>query len=205
MFADHPEQVKKMTDFYDAWWAELEPTFSQTTEIYLGQAGHEVVNLTGHDWISDSIFPPWNQGHIRTAAGAFPKKPKKKKGEEPKPVIQKHDAHWAVKVITDGEYQIDLRRWPMEADKPILASLPAEPNVPGASLAFRANDGLAIPITKATLRINGKDLETKDVGESDTRVSFTAKLTKGSHKLSPFFLLESGGELGAYYTVVTKK
>ena len=29
--ADHPQQVKKMKTFYDGWWAELEPTFLQTT------------------------------------------------------------------------------------------------------------------------------------------------------------------------------
>ena len=32
----HPQQVKKMKAFYDSWWNELEPTFLQTTEIYLG-------------------------------------------------------------------------------------------------------------------------------------------------------------------------
>ena len=24
----HPDVVKRLTDFYDAWWAELEPTFA---------------------------------------------------------------------------------------------------------------------------------------------------------------------------------
>src|SRR5690606_17512379 len=47
--ADHPDVVQQMTAFYDAWWAELEPTFAQTTEIYLGHPEHPIVNLTGHD------------------------------------------------------------------------------------------------------------------------------------------------------------
>ncbi|MEM0968041.1 MAG: sulfatase/phosphatase domain-containing protein, partial [Verrucomicrobiota bacterium] len=203
--ADHPEQVAEMTKFYDAWWAELEPTFSQTTELYLGHPDQEaVVSLTGHDWISDTVSPPWNQGHIRKAAGAAPPKPKKNQNaEEPQP--RKHDGHWAIKVVTEGEYDIALRRWPAEADHPIVASLPAGKNVPGSSTAFRANDGIAIPVIKATLRINGEDLESKPVGESDSHVTFTTMLPEGSHQLSPVFHLENGNELGAYYTVVTKK
>lgn len=202
--AEHPEQVAKMTEFYDAWWAELEPTFSQTTEIYLGAPGHDVVSLNGHDWIGERVSPPWNQGHIRRAAGAFPARPRKnQKAQAPK--LLKHEGHWAVKVITDGEYDIALRRWPAEADKPIVAALPAGENVPGASLAFRANDGVAIPVVKATLRINGEEIASKPVGETDTHITFTTSLTKGSHELSPVFHLESGSEVGAYYTVVTKR
>jgi arylsulfatase A-like enzyme len=33
---NHPDQAARMRAFYDAWWAELEPTFAQTTEIHLG-------------------------------------------------------------------------------------------------------------------------------------------------------------------------
>ena len=63
---EHPDRLAKMTAFYDAWWNELEPTFAQTTEIYLGHAEHPEVGLTGHDWIQQAL-PPWNQAHIRQA------------------------------------------------------------------------------------------------------------------------------------------
>ena len=32
----HPEVVAEMREFYERWWAELKPTFAQTTEIFLG-------------------------------------------------------------------------------------------------------------------------------------------------------------------------
>jgi arylsulfatase A-like enzyme len=51
--AKHPEQVAEMRAFYEKWWTELEPTFSQTTEIHLGQPGQDQVPLTCHDWIGD--------------------------------------------------------------------------------------------------------------------------------------------------------
>jgi len=183
----HPEQVATMRKFYDKWWAELEPTFAQTTEIYLGHAAAPVVTLTGHDWIQKSL-PPWNQGHIRDAAGL-------KSG--------KHSGHWAVKVITGGTYQVALRRWPAESGQAINAKLPAGAEVPGASKAYRARPGAGIAATKATLRIDGKDLETKPVTAGAKEVVFTTTLKPGSHQLAPVFHVK-GGELGAYYTIVKK-
>jgi arylsulfatase A-like enzyme len=186
--ASNPGQVKAMRDFYDAWWAELEPTFAQTTEIYLGHPDHPVVSLTGHDWIQKGL-PPWNQGHIRNAA---------------RPKNGVHAGHWAVKVVEDGTYTVSARRWPAEADKPITASLPAEPDVPGASKAFRANEGKAILAKRAVLRIDDKDVASADVKADATEVSFTTTLTKGSHKLAPTFITDDG-EVGAYYTIVTRQ
>lgn len=190
---EHPAQVAKMVAFYDAWWAELEPTFAQTTEIYLGQPGHEKVKLTSHDWIGNAGVP-WNQGHIRKAYrdGNGKKKP------------TTHSSHWAVKVITAGTYEIALLRWPEEAKHPITATLAPGPNVPGASKAFRTTPGAAVDATTATLRIDGKDIESKPVGKKDLRVTFTTELTTGSHELSPIFLTDTGA-VGAYYAIVTKK
>ncbi|NNM29469.1 MAG: hypothetical protein HKO57_08105, partial [Akkermansiaceae bacterium] len=183
----YPEQVKKMRDFYEAWWAELEPTFSQTTEIYIGHPDHPRVSMTCHDWIGKG-GTPWNQGHIRKGMA-------EKDG--------KHKGHWAVKVVQGGKYNFELRRWPAEADKPISGGLPAEPNVPGASKAFRANPGKALDIEKAILRIDGKAVADAPVEDGQTHVTFTADLAKGSHQLSPVFRTAAGKEVGAYYLIVT--
>ena len=53
----HSEKVAKMKAFYDAWWAELEPTFARTTELHIGHRDHPVVTLTSHDWIQET-YPP---------------------------------------------------------------------------------------------------------------------------------------------------
>ncbi|MEJ6581236.1 MAG: arylsulfatase [Akkermansiaceae bacterium] len=188
-----PNQVKKMRAFYEAWWTEIYPTFAQTTEIYIGHPKALTATLTAHDWLNTG--PPWNQGHIRRG-DAYDKN---------KALTQKqHKGHWAIKVIEDGTYDISIYRWAPEANHPITAGLPAGENVPGADKAFRTNEGLALPITTATLRLNGKDLETKPVTEKETHITFTASLTKGSHQLAPVFL-HNEREVGAYYTVITKK
>ena len=179
-----PNQVKKMRAFYDAWWSELEPTFAQTTEIYLGHPDHPSVTMTAHDWLN--ISPPWNQGHIRRGQGAQ---------------TRQFGGHWAVKVLKEGTYKVSLRRWPTEANHPITASLPPGKDVPGASKAFRANDGVSLKMTTASLRINGKEIASKPVGEKDAVISFTTKLTKGSHALAPVFISKKG-ETGAFYCIV---
>lgn len=202
VIAAHPEQAAKMREFYDAWWAELEPTFARTTEIHLGHPEHPVVNLTGHDWIQKAL-PPWNQRHIREAHGYGPAtRGGKAQSAPPKSV---HQGHWAVKVLAAGTYEISLRRWPIEADKPITASLPAGQQVPGASTAYRARAGIAIPATRATLRVDGRDVETKPVRAGDHQVTFTTKLTAGSHRLAPVFVDDQGHEVGAYYVIVARQ
>jgi arylsulfatase B len=182
----YPDQVKAMRAFYDAWWAELEPTFALTTEIYLGHKDHPVVSMTSHDWIQEAN-PPWNQGHIRKGSAT-------KDG--------KHPGHWAVKVVTGGKYSFSLRRWPAEANKPINAGLPKLPNVPGATKPFSATPGKAFAFKTATLRVDGKDLSSALIKEGDTHVVFTANLAKGSHKLAPVFKTADGKEVGAYYLIV---
>jgi len=209
IIAEHAAQAEKMRTFYDAWWTELVPTFAQTTEIHLGHPDHPVVGLTGHDWIQEAL-PPWNQQHIREADGYAHASQKATKGKKAVPAPKNppksvHRGHWAVKVIAPGSYTISLRRWPVEADAPIIAALPAGENVPGASLAYRARPGAAIPAISATLRMDGKDIETKPVQPGDKEITFTTMLTAGSHQLAPVFSDAQGNEIGAYYAIITRQ
>lgn len=180
----HPEVMKRLSDFYDAWWAELEPTFKQTTEIYLGHPDARHVRLTSHDWIADGSTP-WNQAHIRNA---------EKKAS--------NTGFWAVKVIESGDYEIELRRWPNVIDHPITASLPAGEDVPGVQ-AFRARPGKAFPAVKATLRLGGKEF-VAPVKDGDTKVTFKVSLEKGTDELWAKFLAADGTPMGAFYAYVTK-
>ncbi len=193
----HPEQVASMRAFYDRWWAELEPTFSQTTEIYLGHPDAAIVSLTCHDWIGEGLSP-WNQQMVRSAAGYRQRSGANAAGDG----SQRHDWHWAVKVITAGDYVFEARRWPAETDHAIVEGLPAGNAVPGATRAFRETPGKPVPVTSAVLRIDGRDVSQLPVAAGDTAVKFTATLSAGTHALAPVFVTESGSEVGAYYCVV---
>jgi arylsulfatase B len=201
----HPDQAARMRTFYDAWWAELEPTFARTTEIHLGHPDHPVVQLCGHDWIQEAL-PPWSQHHIRVAEGFGPAKtarptPKKKAVSVP----SRHQGHWAVKVLMGGRYTISVRRWPVEADTPIVAPLPPGANVPGADAALRTRPGRGIPAVRAVLRMDDREFASERVGASDKAIDFTVELAAGSHRLAPVFVSEQGDEVGAYYATVTKR
>ena len=188
--SQNPDQVARMQAFYDDWWAELEPTFAETTELHVGHKDHPVVSLTSHDWIGGPT--PWNQGHNRSK---YPLK----KGKS-----AKHEGHWALKVLKTGTYQIEVMRWPAESGKAINEELVAGADVPGESKAFRAQVGQSIGAKSATLRLNGKNLQNKPVSKGAKKVVFETKLKKGKHELSPFFHVPEG-ELGCYYAVITTK
>jgi arylsulfatase B len=106
--------------------------------------------------------------------------------------------------LKTGTYQIEVMRWPAESGKAINEELVAGADVPGESKAFRAQVGQAIGAKSATLRLNGKNLETKPVNSGAKKVVFETKLTKGKHELSPIFQVPEG-ELGCYYAIITTK
>jgi arylsulfatase B len=199
--AAHPQQVKKMKAFYDSWWNELEPTFLQTTEIYLGASEAPRVTLTCHDWIGGT--PPWNQQMVRAAMGYRPKNPGRKKRTEEGLDQADSGSFWAVKVMAPGTYTFDLRRWPTEVSKPLPSSLPAGDAVPGASKAFRETPGEAIPVVSAGLRLNGDVKAIASVAKDSPSVQISLSLQLGSYELAPFFKTEDGKEVGAYYCIVT--
>ena len=99
----------RLEAFYEAWWAELKPTFDQVPAIVLGHPRENPVRLTSHDWIAMDTTP-WNQSLVRMAS-------------------ERHSVpgYWNVNVVAAGPYEIRLRRWPEEADTAIDAPLPPAP------------------------------------------------------------------------------
>lgn len=181
----HPEVVERLTNFYDAWWEELLPTFSNATAIYLGHPQDNPARLTSHDWITTGSTP-WNQNHVRRAVNG--------KG---------NTGFWNVNVVEAGTYNVRLRRWPEEIDKPIGAAIPPGAPVPGAT-AFRVTPGKAIAATKASIQI-GDVRSTKIVDPNEVEVAFDLELKAGKTRMTALFLTEDGEEYGAYFAYVTKK
>lgn len=190
---DFPAEAERLEKWYDEVWAELEKTYDQTTELYIGDPKSPNITLNSHDWIQRDL-PPWNQSHVRAGQGF-------KEGA-------KYGGYWAVKVVTDGAYEITLRRWAKAAETPITSGLAAMPKVPGVGANYSATEGKAIPITSGTLRINGEEIETKPVGAEDKGLTFRVNLKKGSHQLSPYFTFSDAslgeGQVGVYFCEVKK-
>ena len=185
VYADHPQVVKRLSDFYEAWWADIEPSFSNATAIALGHEADNPARLTSHDWITTQLTP-WNQQHIRRAFNG-----------------EKNTGYWNVDVTQEGEYEIRLRRWPREAATAIDASLPAGDPVPGEK-AFRSTPGAAVPIRSATLKVSGLERESV-VSPGQEEVMFKVVLPKGKTQMTALFETEDGEVYGAYYAYVERK
>lgn len=181
----HPKVVQRLTQFYDAWWDDLLPSFSNDAAIYLGHPRENPARLTSHDWITTGSTP-WNQSHIRKAVNG--------KG---------NTGFWNVKVYEAGEYRIRLRRWPETIDHPIDAELPPGADVPGTK-AFRTTPGKSIKPVKASLQV-GTVLAEAGVNAGDKEVAFDVVLPKGKTRMTALFTTETGEIFGAYYAYVEKK
>jgi hypothetical protein len=183
--ADHPDVVARLTQFYDDWWAELEPTFAMSTPIYLGHPAENPARLTCHDWITTKMVP-WHQGSVRGAMT----------GDE-------NTGYWNVKVVEAGQYEIVLRRWPIEAGAGIDDPLPPGEPVPGQS-AYRTTKGVPLPIRTATVTI-GSETATIPVAAGADEATLVLELDQGDFEMTATFETEDGKTYGAYYAYVQRK
>ncbi|MCP5535114.1 MAG: arylsulfatase [Akkermansiaceae bacterium] len=163
--AQHPEVVKRLRADYDKFWNDVSREHNLTSYMVIGSDHSPVVSLSSHDWLLDEL-PPWNQPHVAAGEVAV-------------------ESHWAIEVERDGDYEISLRRWPVEADKGI-------------------NDGTygkAYSYKKARLRIGGID-RTVDIPLGAKEVTFKVTLKKGVTKLAPLFI-DGDFQATPYYAYVT--
>lgn len=182
---EQPEVVDRLKKFYEDWWAELLPTFSNATAIYLGHPQENPARLTSHDWITTG-GTPWNQAHVRSALTG-----------------ERNTGFWNVNVYQDGEYEIRLRRWPEETDLAIDSPLaPGEP-VPG-NKAFRVTPGQPIKPVKVTLTI-GERVRTSTVAPGAKEVVFNVNLKSGKTKMAGLFQTADDKQYGTYFAYVKKK
>jgi len=161
--AEHPEVVRQLAAFYEKWWQDVSARHGEYCRIVLGADQENPAALTAHDWHEGS--PPWSQGHIRSGSKA--------------------NGFWAVEVARDGEYEIELRRWPKEAgEKPI-------------------NEGPGVKATTARLTIGEVD-QTVPVPADAVGVTFRVELKAGPARLQSWLADEKGDSRGAYYAYVRR-
>jgi arylsulfatase A-like enzyme len=163
----HPAVVESMRRDYEEWWAEVSKRFRETCDIVVGSDHENPTALNAFDWHTST---PWNQGHIRSGA--------------------RKNGFWAIEVERNGAYEISLRRWPLELDKPITAAV---------------QGGRALPVHTARLKVGDIDRTQEIEMEAHSSV-FEVNLKAGKTHLQTWFLNEESKELcGAYYVYVRKK
>ncbi|MEX0322264.1 MAG: arylsulfatase [Puniceicoccaceae bacterium] len=195
--ANHPEVVTRLRSFYEGLWEEMEPTFDDVARIPLGDPATASVALNYHDCIGRHMF--WFQNGIRSLTGDIP--------DEAIDLIddatsERPLAFWPVEIVTDGEYEIELRRWPKEAATPIRAGLPEGDTVYGLP-SHRTTPGKGFPATEGRLFI-GEQILVAEVEPNAEGIKFKVNLKAGNQHLSARFIDPEGRSLDAFYVYVTK-
>ncbi|VGO19101.1 arylsulfatase [Pontiella sulfatireligans] len=189
--AQHPEIMEQMLNHYEKWWTDIQPEF-QTEECFVIGSDHEnPLTLTCFDWFNHKGATKESNVTVQYSI---------RNGMNTNGV-------WKVDVAQDGDYEIELRRWPKEADAEISASIPVfEPVdlIPNYYGEPPYPVGKAFPIAQARLQIAGFD-EMKNVSSSDKSIVFNVSLKKGRVEIKTSFLDKNGDELcGAYYAYVKR-
>jgi arylsulfatase B len=164
--ARFPETFQRLRADYETFWADVSQDHNLVSYIVIGSDDAPIVKLSSHDWLADKSA--WSQSLVMLGGAA-------------------HEAKWAVQVEQDGDYEISLRRWPVEADKAI--------NDPNGYKGFS--------FKSARLRIGDLDLS-KELPDGAREVTFRVKLSKGITTLAPVFL-DGEKAVTPYYAYVTHK
>jgi arylsulfatase A-like enzyme len=176
VIASYPDIVAQMRSHYETWWAGVAPTVNTFSRLTIGSDAANPVLLASTEWRNVLVD---GQFQVRTA-----------------PV---KNGPWTIQVDRAGDYQIELRRWPVEANTAMTAGLPTYQAVDGTYVA-----GKALPIRQARLKVATFD-QTVPVTATDKAISFTVNLPAGPTNLQTWFLNANGGLLtGAYYVYVNR-
>ncbi|HPA19760.1 MAG TPA: arylsulfatase [Verrucomicrobiae bacterium] len=172
-----PDVVAQLREHYEKWWSAIEPSVREFVPIHLGSEHEDPVCLGSQDWAG---YNTSNTPDIRAGVN--------------------RNGPWHVLVERAGEYEFSLRRWPVEADAAITATVPAYQGALGSYA-----EGKALPIARAQLRVGDFDA-TKPVGPEDKATVFTAKLPVGRTLVQTSFRDAADKEIcGAYYVYVHRK
>ncbi|MBC6997094.1 arylsulfatase [Cytophaga sp. FL35] len=178
--ADYPDKVKAMQDFYNEWWVSTEADMHYA-KIPLTAPNETSVLLTIHDLHSEQPIP-WNQNLIR-------------KGE------QSPEGYYLVEVTEPGDYQFDLYRYPPESDLAMNATveeIESKPNWDGLS------EGVGFDVIGGQVQLNDIVFHEKGIA-SDTHISVSGQLEKGTYKLSAYYQVEDKNSIPTNYINVIKK
>ncbi len=178
--ADHADVVEKLKAEYETWWKDVSRNASEYNRVIVGSPYEQLTTLTAHDLHQEKDFPAWNQDMVRAGVGA--------------------NGFWAIEVASAGEYDVSLRRYPLESNLSLAAAAPKGDEVPGGR-PYQA--GKELPIKKVRLQLGSASLE-QNVTGSEKEVNFTVQLQKGDLDVRSFMVDEENRERGAYYIYFRK-
>jgi arylsulfatase A-like enzyme len=173
----HAEVAAKMQAHYDKWWQRIEPSLDEFQPTHIGSDKENPMLVSACEWADVFV----DQG-VQVRRG------------------ERKNGLWHIQVEQAGEYEFRLRRWPDSVEVAMNAPLPMHDGEDGDY-----QPGVALPISKARLRIGQQDVSTS-VTSNDREASFTLKLPAGRTTMQTWFYDKTGEEIcGAYYVYVHRQ
>ncbi|WP_282136792.1 arylsulfatase [Seonamhaeicola maritimus] len=181
----YPEKVEEMRAYYENWWKEVSVQFDEEIYFQIGISEENPITLTSHDVHADNGSQPWNQRYIRSGVQG--------KG------------YWSIDVKEEADYQVSLRRYPVEADVLINGTVPSITKEEKPGLQNDYVEGVNLNYTKASIKIGDDINESIAVSNEDKSANFNVHLKEGKTKMNASFYNAEGEENIAYYVYIEKK
>lgn len=180
--AEQPAVLKELRDYYEPWWAGVEPLVNDFVPQSIGAPEQPVVELTSGDW--ENIYAD-NSGFVREAVGG------------------PTGGHWHLQIEEPGDYEFTLRRWP-ELSKVALGDK-YEPSAKSPANKAKLKTVGFPGIAGAKVTIAGHELAV-DAKASDLAATLIVKnLKSGKTKFKAWFTdAEGNGLCGAFFVTVKK-
>ncbi len=173
---EFPEVATRMRAHLDDWWDGVKDDVNVPQRVVIGSEHENPAALTACEWFD--VFVD-QQRQIRRA--------------------DLKNGVWHLDVAAPGEYEFELRRWPVEADLALTASLPEKRVTDGVYVP-----GKPLPIRSARIRVADQE-RVKKTSASDKSASFRVPLTQGPTTLQTWFYDDQENEIcGAYYVSVRR-
>ena len=166
---------------YEGWFADVFSNWETRSYVRLGET--ETGDADGTPAVNEDAeeTPAWNRSQVRNGAQL--------------------NGYWDIDVRSAGEYSIELRRWPREADLEICAGLPASAMpIPGGK---PFGPGKALKITEASIKIGNREGSQK-VGPGDKSIIFRMNLAEVKTRLYTRFTNGTDISMGASYVYLNK-
>jgi arylsulfatase len=181
--ADQPAVLKDLRDYYDSWWAGVEPLVNDFVPQSIGAKEQPVVELTSGDW--ENIYAD-NSGYVREAVGG------------------PTGGHWHLQVEEPGDYEFTLRRWP-ELSKVALGDK-YEPSEKSPANKANAKTVGFPTITGAKVSIAGHEQAVAAKPTDQAATVIMKNLKPGKTQFKAWFTdAEGKGLCGAFFVTVRRK
>ncbi len=178
----HPDLVKSLRKDYESWWKSISDKSDEYCPIVVNPSKQKIVTITSQDFLGGHVA--YSQAHVRSAM----------------PV----EGWFVIDVEIPGNYEISVRRWPIELDAPIRSNdIEPYPMKPSTH-RMKSIPCVAVNAIKARLKV-GQFEKTVVVKECDREIVFEVNLKKGEHRLQSWFIQENGETIAPYYTYIEPK